>query len=166
MQDVEPGAVSQEAIKMPIKESRSVIDEIERKISSHPDAIFGDAFPLKHSFADGLYVRQVSVPKGVLLVSKIHKFSHAAFLLKGEISIFGTEGVRRLKAPMAIITPAGTKRVVYHHEDTIFCTVHATSNTDLAAIEEEIIAKDFDEIDGVFDAEILNTLITQIGDGV
>ena len=141
-----------------VNEARDKIGELESFISKLPGAMFGDCFPLKHSFAKGLLVRQISVPKGYLIVSKIHKYSHAAFLLKGEISIFGTEGVCRMKAPVSLITPAGTKRAVYHHEDTIFCTVHATTETDIAEIEEEIIAKDFNEVDGSIDVEFVNNI--------
>ena len=53
------------------------------------------------------------------------------------------EGETRISAPYYGITNAGTKRVIYVHEDTIFVTVHPTSSKDLDEIEEEIIAKDF-----------------------
>jgi hypothetical protein len=151
--------------KMDVREARAIVSGIEARMRELPDAMIGDCFPLTHTFANGLYVRQITVPAGVLLVSKIHKFSHAAFLLKGEISIFGTEGVSRLKAPASIITPAGTKRVVYHHEDTVFTTVHATDKTDVAEIEDEIIAKDFDELDGTdeyIDVECIAHVIRQM----
>jgi hypothetical protein len=130
-----------------------IINELESHMDALPETMHGDCFPLEHSFAKGLYVRQISVPKGYLIISKIHKYSHAAFLLKGEISIIGTDGIRRIKAPMPIITPAGTKRAIYHHEDTVFSTVHATNETDLLKIEDEIIVKDFKEIGDCIDVE-------------
>ena len=138
--------------------TRNVISELEAHMNKLPETMYGDCFPLQHSFAKGLYVRQISVPKGFLIISKIHKYSHAAFLLQGEISIIGTDGIRRIKAPASIITPAGTKRAVYHHEDTIFTTVHATNETDIEKIEEEIIAKDFTEIDDAIDVEFTSNI--------
>ncbi len=129
------------------EEIRKGILEVEEKVKSLPGALMGDAFPLKHSFGDGCYVREMSVPKGYLVVTKIHKIAHPCFILKGECSILTEEGVKRIKAPQHFITPAGTKRVVYVHEDTVWVTVHVTKETDLKKIEEEIIAKDFDEID-------------------
>ena len=149
-------------IVAPHKEMRDVVSELETHLSALPEAMFGDCFPLTHTFAKGLYVRQMSVPKGYLVISKIHKHSSAAFLLQGEISIFGTDGVRRLKAPASFITPAGTKRAIYHHADTIFAAVHATNETDLAKIEEEVIAKDFSELDNSIDVEFITETIRQM----
>ena len=127
---------------------RKGILNLEAKISSMPEAMFGDDVgELKHSFGDGLYIRELTVPKGLLIVTKIHKKSHPYFLLKGDCSILTDEGIIRIKAPYSGITKPGTKRVVYTHEDTIWTTVHLNIDniTDLLEIEEEIIAKNFDE---------------------
>ena len=126
---------------------RNKMQLIEDKIIEQPGAMMGDAFPLEHSFAKGLYVRQIKAPAGSLITGKIHKHSHAFFLLKGDISILMDNGVKRIKAPAMFITPAGTKRVVYHHADTVVTTVHATDETDIGKIEDEIIAKNWDELD-------------------
>ena len=121
--------------------------DIEAVIGNLPDAKFGDdATPLKHTFADGLYIREMRAPKGMLNVSKLHKTTHPFFILEGDVSIQTPEGVVRLKAPYFGITKAGTKRVVYFHEDTVWITVHATKETDLKKIEEELIAKTYDEL--------------------
>jgi hypothetical protein len=42
---------------------------------------------------------------------------------------------------------------VYAHEDTVWVTVHLTNSTDLAEIEEEIIAKDFAELERFYALE-------------
>ena len=62
------------------------------------------------------------------------------------MSILTEKGVKRIKAPYYGITPAGTKRIIYTHEDIVFVTVHATKEIDLKKIEEEVIAKSFDDI--------------------
>ena len=129
------------------KKIRKGILSLEKEMSNLPGAEFGDNVgTLKHTFADGLYIREVSVPKDMLIVTKLHKKSHPYFLLKGECSVLTEEGVIRIKAPFSGITKPGTKRVVYVHEDTIWTTVHATKKTDLKMIEEEVIAKDFSEL--------------------
>jgi len=133
---------------------RKKVALLESNIRKMPEAMIGDCFPLVHKFAKGLYIRQITVPAGALVVTKIHKFSHAVFLLQGEISVLEEHGSRKVKAPASFITPAGTKRVVYHHTETVLTTVHATEETDLEKIENEIIAKDFDEIESnVIDIE-------------
>jgi hypothetical protein len=119
---------------------------IEEKIAELPGARFGDsAYPLKHSFAEGLYIREIFMPAGEILTSKIHKKSHPAFILRGCCSVFSEKGIMRIRAPFQMITPAGTKRVILIHEDVVWVTVHKTDKTDLLEIEEEIISKSFDD---------------------
>jgi hypothetical protein len=101
--------------------------------------------PVKHSFADGCYIREIFNPAGELLVTKIHKKEHAFFLMQGEMSILTEDGIKHLKAPHHGITKPGTKRIIYTHSDCVFVTVHATNETDVAKIEEQVIAKDFQD---------------------
>ena len=61
------------------------------------------------------------------------------------MSILTEDGVKHLKAPYHGITKPGTKRIIYTHSDCIFITVHATEETDVAKIEEQVIAKDFSD---------------------
>jgi len=127
--------------------AREKILKFEQAIASLPGAQFGDqdSCPLKHSFADEVYVREIFIPKGMLLTGKIHKHSHPNFLMKGEVSVFTeADGVQRLKAPLSMISKAGTKRVVFAHEDTVWITVHVTNETDLDRIEEAVIAPSYE----------------------
>ena len=130
---------------------RKGIMKVEENMKNHPNGLKGEALqklnPLKHSFADGCYIREIFNPKGELLVTKIHKVAHPFFLMKGDMTILMEDGIKRIKAPHHGITPAGTKRLIYCHEDCVFVTVHATNETDLEKIEEEVIAKDFSEVD-------------------
>ena len=130
---------------------RNGIMKVQENIENHPNGLTGEALeklnPLKHSFADGCYIREIFNPKGELLVTKIHKVTHPFFLMKGDMTILMEDGIKRIRAPHYGITPAGTKRIIYCHEDCVFVTVHATKLTDIKAIEEEVIAKDFDEFD-------------------
>ena len=130
---------------------RNGIMKVQENLENHPNGLTGEALeklnPLKHSFADGCYIREIFNPKGELAVTKIHKVSHPFFLMKGDMTILMEDGIKRIRAPHYGITPAGTKRIIYCHEDCVFVTVHATKLTDIKAIEEEVIAKDFDEFD-------------------
>lgn len=134
--------------KIPLsKEIINKMLEFESAIGQMPGAKFGDdACPLRHTFADGLYIREMTAPKGMLNVSKLHKTNHPYFILKGDVSVLTENGIIRIKAPHSGITKAGTKRIVYFHEDTVWITVHATEETDLEKIEDEVIAKTYDEL--------------------
>ena len=64
---------------------RSKILQFEEEMAKAPDIFRGDSekCPLRHFFADGVYVREIFIPKGMLIVGKIHKHSHPNFLLLG-----------------------------------------------------------------------------------
>ena len=127
---------------------RRKMQMFENILAKSPDAKYGDdCAPLKHTFLDGLYVREIFMPKGLILTSKIHKTRHPYFVLSGDCSVLTDDGVVHIKAPYFGITEPGTKRVLYIHEDTHWITVHATEETDLEAIERIIIAKDFNDPD-------------------
>jgi hypothetical protein len=136
---------------------RDGIVAFEEKLRRLPDAKVGDCFPLKHTFATGMYIREITMPKGAILTSKIHKVTHPYFVLKGDVSVITERGVQRIKAPYSGITLAGTKRILYVHEETIWTTIHKTDETDLEKIEEEIIARDFDEFDNVINISAVET---------
>jgi quercetin dioxygenase-like cupin family protein len=102
-------------------------------------------FPLKHHHADGSYGREMFIAKGRVIVGKIHKHSHVNVISQGKVSVMTEDGLQILTAPLTFVSKPGTKRVVYAHEDTIWTTIHVTEETDLEKIEEQVIAKSFDE---------------------
>jgi quercetin dioxygenase-like cupin family protein len=105
--------------------------------------------PLKHTFTPGMYTREIFVPAGTIIVTKIHRHEHSVFVLQGDCTVYSNDGtLKRVTAPCMMVTPAGTKRAVYVHTDTIWVTVHANPNneTDLQKLENMLIAKDYDAL--------------------
>lgn len=107
--------------------------------------------PLKHSFSDGIYVREIFIPKGTILTGKIHKHDHPNFLMSGKVEIITEFGGHEVfEGPKSMISQAGTKRAVHALEDCVWITVHhnPTNATDLKDIEKHVIAdtyKDYDK---------------------
>ncbi len=99
-----------------------------------------------HNFADGQYIRQIVMPKGLLVTTKIHAKNHPFFIMKGEASIYSNDGVERIKAPFHGITEAGTKRVLYIHEECTFITVHRTDCLSIDDVVNEITVDDFSKL--------------------
>lgn len=97
--------------------------------------------PVKHHFSRGVYARELFIPKGTVLTGKIHKYPQLNILSQGEISVLTEEGIKRVKAPFHVVSPAGTKRIAYAHEDCVWTTVHGTEETDLERIEATFIAQ-------------------------
>lgn len=129
--------------------TREDILALEAALAKVPGAVFGDSdlMPLKHTFAPGVYVREIFIPKGTVLTGKIHRHAHPNFLMSGEVIVVTEhEGRQHLKAPMSMISKAGTKRAIIALEDTIWITVHITNETDLKKIEDYVIAPTYGDL--------------------
>lgn len=130
----------------PSDEMRGRIAEFEAILAKHPDATFGDTdnLPVEHLFGGGMCIRQMFLPKGTVVVGKIHRHAHPNFLMQGEVIVVTEDGGREhIKAPHSMISSAGTKRVVYVIEDAIWAVVHKTETTDPKILEQEVIAPSY-----------------------
>lgn len=133
----------------PAKSYKDKITQIEEYLTSIADGenvvvgngnelIYPDMWEYKHSFADGIYIREMKMKQGQLGFSAIHKHSYGFFLLSGVLASSKEEGVEEFIAPCYIVSPRGAKRVVYAVEDCVITTVHAnpTNTQDLKEIEQ------------------------------
>ena len=93
-------------------------------------------------FSKGVYARELFIPKGSVITGKIHKFENLNIMSKGVLSILMDDGsVRMVNAPYTVVSPPGTRRVAYAHEDTIWTTIHGTDERDVGQIEAQFIAQ-------------------------
>ena len=106
-----------------------------------------------HHFAPGVYARELFIPAGALLTGKIHKTEHLNIISQGTISVSNMGKSITISAPHIMVSKPGTKRAGYAHTDTVWITIHPTEETDLLKIEEQVIAKDFAELQGVLERE-------------
>ena len=132
-------------------ETRQSILAIEEKMLEHEQV----EIPPTHHFFEGGYGREITIPAGTLVSGKIHKHRSLNILASGELSLLTEEGVKRLKAPYVVVSPPGIKRIGYAHSDCTWICVHGTEETDLEKIENEVIAKTFDEVQELSTEEIL-----------
>jgi hypothetical protein len=115
------------------------IDELEAAMVENLDLV---ECPVTHVFTEGLYTREIFMPAGSLVTSKIHKTEHPYVLSKGKLLVCIDKGEWvEMVAPYTGVTKPGTRRVAYIIEDTIWTTFHANPDdlTDLDEIENLII---------------------------
>lgn len=108
-----------------------------------------DTFHLVHRFANSVYAREITLPAGSLVVGKIHKHGHLNVITKGRVAVVTEDGVEEFLAPHTFISKAGTKRLVFAFEETVWTTFHGTELTDPTQVEEEIICKTFADFDAL-----------------
>lgn len=106
------------------------IDALEDELEEACRAGFAVELPLRHIFTPGLYSREIFLPAGTIVTSRIHLTQHPYVLSRGRVSVWeGGEWVTRV-APYTGITEPGTRRVVMVHEPSVWTTFHATDKTD------------------------------------
>ena len=103
--------------------------------------------PIKHAFADGVYIRQMDMVKESIVVGAIHKHLHVWFLLTGHITVATENTTEDYIAPCYVVSTPGVKRVILANEDSIFVNIHKNpSNTrDIDELEKEIVALNYEE---------------------
>tara|TARA_R100001377_G_C3181665_1_gene106887 strand:- start:552 stop:1016 length:465 start_codon:yes stop_codon:yes gene_type:complete len=104
-------------------------------------------FPLKHTFADGIYIRQMDMKAGSMVVGAIHNHLHVWFLLTGNLSVATEESVEDFVAPCYVLSTPGAKRVIYAVEDSIFVNIHKNPKNikNIKKLEDEIVSLTFEE---------------------
>ena len=93
---------------------------------------------LEHQFADGLYVRTITMYKGTLMTGKRHRYRTLNIVLSGSLSVYMEDGseVTRIDAPHMFISEKYIKKLVYMHTDVVFATIHPTEETDVDELEK------------------------------
>ena len=95
-----------------------------------------------HNFSDGLYARQMHIPKGHVIVTHKHNYSHLSILAQGKVLLTQDDGSRVMyEAPTCIEITAGVKHGIETLEDTVWFCVHATSVTELDEIDNVLIGE-------------------------
>lgn len=110
--------------------------------------------PIDENYGCGTYARQMFIPKGTLIIGKIHKHQHLNFIMQGKVSVSTEFGPKYFEAPCIFVSEVGLKRAVIAEEDTIWVTVHLTKHLgeeNLAKMEKEVIAPSYKEL-GLIDS--------------
>jgi len=129
---------------------RDAIEAIESFLmdnSDNPEVAIGDSdiFPLKHTFVDGLYIREMKMEKGSFAIGKLQKNEHLWMLLQGKLTVTTQSSSEEYIGPCYVKANPGEKKAVYAHEDSIFVNIYPNpDNTeDLEKIENTWIAKNY-----------------------
>jgi hypothetical protein len=125
-----------------------IVDKLEELMLSEGEVV---DCPLVHRFTNGMYIRQIFMPKGSLVTSKIHNTEHPFTVSHGAaaVSIDGNDW-EHIVSPYTGITQPGTRRILYILEDCIWTTYHPV----------ERMKSEFNNLEG----EELDNLITSLED--
>ena len=143
---------NKEIITGTMANARDSIMQVERRIEQSEGHYIGntDRCPLKHTFADGIYVREIFIPAGDIIVGKIHKHEHPNFLVSGTVHVFTEDKLlEKIVAPCSMISPPGTKRTLYAETDLVWITMHhnPTNTRDIDELERNAAVDTYKEYD-------------------
>ena len=139
---------------------RAAVTELEKQMILNADGVNivagtkenpivtnSEIIPIKHYFMDGVYIREMTMKKGMVVVGAIHKHLHMCFLLTGKLTVINEEETIDHIAPCFIISTPGIKRVLYAHEDSIWYNTHKNPSNieDVDQLEKEIVAINYKE---------------------
>ena len=93
----------------------------------------------KHHFGPGMYVKEVTMPAGSIIVGKPHKTEHLCVMLQGRMKLLKDDGeVIELVAPTTFVGKPGRK-VAQIIETVVFQNIFATDETDVEKLEHMFV---------------------------
>lgn len=114
-------------------------------------------YTLTHKFSEihpvfgcAMYARELSMPKGTIIIGKIHKYPVMNILLKGKIAVVSEVGKVVLEAPATYMSAPGEKRVGYVLEDCSWLNVLMTDKVgeeNIDAILDFHTTNSYDDLD-------------------
>lgn len=124
-------------------------------IESDNEQTFGDGknlvnnedFPITNNFSDGLYMRQMKMKAGSVVISAIHHTNHFWFLLSGKVILQADNETVEHMAPCWSYSLKGTKRLIKCVEDCVWINIIAnpTNTKNIEDIENNFFSITMEE---------------------
>jgi hypothetical protein len=97
--------------------------------------------PLKHNFAPGVYMREITMPAGSFVIGHEHLTEHFNVVLTGKARVMIDGVIEDLVAPCYFISKPNVRKVLYIVEEMKFATIHPTNETSVEVLENTLIRK-------------------------
>ena len=113
------------------------LETVEARLLSGPQV----EVPIVNHFAPGIYLREAIMPAGALVIGHAHKHEGFNIVLTGSALVKIDGKICEIKAPCILKAAAGTRKIAYVIEEMRWVNVHATTETDLAVLEDTLVEK-------------------------
>ena len=135
------------AIKLPESDSEDRADVLERQmlenlLNGDTNSVPGTELPVIHHCGAGIYIRELHMPAGMVVVGHRHTEDGMNVMLTGKMALINESGeLEYLEAPQTFESKAGVRKAAYIMEEVIWQNVFATKETDVATLEDQLIEK-------------------------
>lgn len=101
------------------------IYELQNALLDNPNFDPDQQPPLIHHFAPDIYMREIRMPAGDLVIGAKHKTEHFNIIMTGSCLLLVDGELVRVDAPRIIKSAADVKKVLLIEQDMTWVTVHA-----------------------------------------
>lgn len=127
-------------------QQRNQVLALEEAIRETPEQVDLEALT-SHYFAEGIYLRELRIPAGVVVVGKIHRTQHLTIICSGTVKITTDHGTREITGPAVFVSEPGAKKAAYAVTDVVVMNPHPAETKDLQALEKHFIAPSFEALE-------------------
>jgi hypothetical protein len=111
------------------------IDALMRELVSRPQV----ECPVTHHFGPNIYIREVVMPAGTVVIGKYHKHDHMCNMIQGRMIVVSEDGERaEVVAPCVFMAKKGRK-TAYILETVRFQNIYSTDETDVEKLEHMMV---------------------------
>lgn len=105
--------------------------------------------PLNHYFAPNIYVREIFMPAGSLVLGKTHLTTHLNSVVMGCVRLMMNNKIQEISAPYTFVSEAGTQKALYIVKDCIWQTTHynPTNTQSVSELEDVLVEDNNDQLD-------------------
>ena len=111
------------------------VDALLREVSALPQV----ECPVQHFFGPSIYIREVVMPAGTVVVGKYHKEDHLCNMIEGRMVVVGEDGEQREVAAPAVFMAKKGRKTAYIIETVRFQNIYSTNETDVEKLEHMLV---------------------------
>lgn len=111
------------------------LDNLVAHVAAAPQA----ECPTQHYFGPNIYIREIVIPAGTVIVGKHHKTEHLCSMVAGRMIVVGEDGVRKEVCAPAVFMAGKGRKIAYAIETVRFQNIFSTPETDIAKLEDMFV---------------------------
>lgn len=113
--------------------------QTHKELFDNLEGTFACDLGIIHNFSDGLYAKQMHVPKGYIVGKHIHSYSHLSVLAKGKVIVRTDTSEKVVEAPACLEIEKNILHSIEALEDSVWFCIHATDETDVDKVDQVLI---------------------------
>jgi len=111
------------------------INDLMREVLRHPQV----ECPVSHHFGPNIYIREVVMPAGTVVIGKPHKTEHMCNVISGRMIVVNEDGGQMEVAAPAVFMAKKGRKTAYIIETVRFQNIFSTDETDIEKLENMLV---------------------------